>query len=254
MQLYDITIAANTTRQLDAPGSYFYYYAGSAGGADSTITLRGVSSGLRLILKPGQAFRLPQGNVETSWILTNYANTATIIGTVMVGDGDITDNRVTGSVEVVDGGKNRTNAGTAFSIAINTGTPVVGQYAHCGIWNPSGSGKNVIVERLIISASVASIITYGWATAFLGTQYTGGGSKKSGGAVSAGLNTSGNSATFLPTGFMYLGQIQVNANAPFDLVLKEPIIIQPNAGLAVASATGNNSVVLTAEYFEESTN
>jgi hypothetical protein len=252
MQLYDITITASQTRQLDARGNYFYYYAGSAGGADPTITLRGLSSGLRIVLKPGQAFRLPAGSSENSWVMTNYAGAATILGSVIVGNGEITDNRVTGSVEVVDGGKNRTNAGTAFSSAISSGAGVAAQYAHCGIWNPSGSGKNVIIERLIISTAAASVVQYGTATNYIGSLNGGASSKKSGGTASTGQASFGNSATNLPSGFSYMGILQINANVPFDLVLKEPIIVQPNAGFAVANATTNTSLTITTEFFEES--
>lgn len=251
MQLYDITIAANTTRQLDAPGSYFYYYAGSAGGADSTITLRGLSSGLRLILKPGQAFRLPQGQKETAWVMTNYANTATILGSVLVGDGDITDNRLTGTVEVVDGGKSRTLAGGAFSLASAPGA-VAGQYTHCGIWNQAGSGKNVIIEKFVVSSSVVGGINWGTATGYLGTLGVGSASKKSGAAVSAGLQTSGNSASAFPTGFAYLGLIQASANTPYIHELREPIVITPNNGFAIASGALATQLTMTIEFFEES--
>ena len=147
MQIYDFTVAANSQRQLDAPGTYFYYYSGSAGGADQTITLRGVSSGLRIVLKNGQSLRLPKGqNPETSWYIGNYANVATIVCTVIVGMGEIQDNRIQGSVEVVDGGKNRTLANLAFAGYAGV-LNVAAQMSQVLLWNPSTT-KNLVVESI----------------------------------------------------------------------------------------------------------
>lgn len=250
MQLYDITIAANTTRQLDAPGSYFYYYAGSAGGADSTITLRGISSGLRLILKPGQAFRLPDGNIETSWILTNYANTATIVGTVLVGDGDITDNRITGSVEVVDGNKNRVTAGNGF--AWRPTSIAATNKAHAQLWNPSGSGKNLIIDGIIITSTVAGGITIGTYNTQLST------------AAPSQVNNilSASAATSVATPLVQeiagvsftrvFGTLNVAANTSQAFDLKRPIVIQPNTGLIIISEANASTISGTVQFFEES--
>lgn len=249
MQLYDISIAPNVTRQLDAPGSYFYYYAGSAGGADSTITLRGVSSGLRLILKPGQAFRLPSGDVETSWILTNYANTATIIGTVLVGDGDITDNRVTGSVEVVDGEKARTLAGGMYSAAI-TGSPVAGQYPFVQLWNPAGSGKNLIVTQLSLNSTSDVGINVMFENAARPTDQTSYQllNKKSGSALGVGLVKVGNSATPGATA-MLTAFVKTNTVSPWPI--KGAVIVTPGYGLTAWASTLGTLITMNAEFFEE---
>ena len=251
MQLYDITIATNTTRQLDAPGSYFYYYSGSAGGADSTITLRGVSSGLRLILKPGQAFRLPTGDVETSWILTNYANTSTIIGTVMVGDGDITDNRVTGSVEVIDGGKNRTLAKTAFMMKMWS-APVTAQYSHWQLWNPINSGKNLFVEKFFVSSSTGSVATmqFGEMTAQIATLDTTPKTKNFGsGASSVAQGRVEQNISLISVG--QLGELNVGANQTFAYEFKEPIMVPPATGFGCRCSNLNTSIMMSAEFFEE---
>ena len=254
MQLYDITIAANTTRQLDAPGSYFYYYAGSAGGADSTITLRGISSGLRLILKPGQAFRLPKGDVETSWILTNYANTATIVGTVLVGDGDITDNRVTGSVEVVDGGKNRTSSGSAHIATFNVG-PFASAWSVGMLWNPTNSGKNIFVKTLSFSHSVTASYGAQLATA-LGTGLTQTNmiAPKRNGATSVAQTYVSNSTYAVQWTAPYGSYATANlaANNIDKTVFQEPILLQPGSGLVVFSTVNNIQQLFTEEFFEES--
>lgn len=249
MQLYDITIAPNTTRQLDAPGSYFYYYTGNAGGADSTITMRGLSSGLRIVLKPGQAFRLPRGESETSWVLTNFSNTATILGTVIVGDGDITDNRITGSVEVIDGGKARTFSNSAFMSLLTLGA-TVGQISHLQIFNPIASGKNVIIESLIFnSVSAAAILLRGYATPLTGL-YGNGKSKKIGAPDSAAELRTQHNAAILPTSNSLFG-IDLAASATLERKLSEPIILLPGNGLVIVPTSANVGLNANTEWYEE---
>lgn len=249
MQLYDITIAANTTRQLDAPGSYFYYYAGSAGGADSTITLRGLSSGLRLILKPGQAFRLPTGQKETAWVMTNYANTATIIGSVLVGDGDVTDNRVTGSVEVVDGGKNRTLAKTAFMVG-GSRLGVAAQYTFLQLWNQAGSGKNVIIESMNLSSSAASGLWVFGDTSTRPNLLSNPVSKLINSGVSSVASLKYENSATAPATPMFT--ISVAASATQQIKFNEPIIIPPGTGLSAMNTGFSADLLATFEFFEES--
>lgn len=249
MQLYDITIAANTTRQLDAPGSYFYYYSGSAGGADSTITLRGLSSGLRLILKPGQAFRLPQGQKETAWVMTNYANTSTIIGSVLVGDGDVTDNRITGSVEVIDGGKNRTLANSAFMFPFAR-TSTVGNYPLLQLRNPVASGKNVFIKSMTVTLNAAGFVQMGFGGSDLGTANGVAVSKNiSSGASSAIAGYWLDSATINPGNF--LGFLRVAANTSFNMKFDEPIAMTPNTKLTICGSATNTDMGGFFEYIEE---
>ena len=101
MQEYDLNISNNTTRQLDARGNYFYYKIGSAGGSEAKISIKGIASGLRVTLLPGQAQRLEPGKEETSWLIENKAGVP-INGIVAIGNGEFTDNRITGDVSVYD--------------------------------------------------------------------------------------------------------------------------------------------------------
>lgn len=100
MQFYDINIAPSDAREIQVQGDYVYYLSGSAGGADSTITLRDVSGSDTVLLKPGQAYRLGTGGRNVRWIVGNYAGTGTIVGLLLMGEGEFSDNRISGSVEV----------------------------------------------------------------------------------------------------------------------------------------------------------
>jgi hypothetical protein len=252
MQDYDITVAVGASRQLDAQGEYFYYNAGSAGGADPTIKLRGLSSGLTIKLKPGQGFRLPAGEKETSWVITNFAGAATIIGFVTVGDGDITDNRITGSVEVVDGGKNRTNANIAY---FTTGylSAVAGQYTNLQLWNPSGSGRNVIVEGINYASATTSFLILmadsSQLTANLGAQII---SKKIS-STSTSLTQVRKETSATPTAqFANMMYMNITANTTNFFKPTEPLIIVPNSGLRIQNNTLNAELSVGFEFYEES--
>lgn len=252
MQLYDITIAANTSRRLDAPGTYFYYYTGSAAGQDASITLQGVSSGLRINLKAGQAMRLPKGSpVETSWLIGNAANAATIYGTVIVGSGEITDNRITGSVEMIDGGKSRTYANQAFLAAFGCGN-VAAQQPYVQLLNPAASGKNVILESLAFSSGAAGVVWGGIYSVALTTDngVSAAYSKNGAGTVAsvAHVRTANNAAQLFAASMI---KLFLAASANQIINLREPIILPPGVGFAVTNATLNSDLTCTFEYYEE---
>lgn len=156
MQLLDFTLAVNTTRPIEAPGTYIYYYSGVASGSDPTITIKEDTGASTINLKPGQAYRLPDGSrPATRWYVTNFANTGTIIGTVVIGSGEITDNRVTGDVNVTDSTKGRVEANNSFATTVYCG-PVAGQFSHSIIWNPVASTKKIAARLMSIYSGTAS--------------------------------------------------------------------------------------------------
>ena len=252
MQIYDFTVAPNNQRQLDAPGTYFYYYSGSAGGADQTITLRGVSSGLRIVLKNGQSLRLPKDQApETSWYIGNYANAATIVGTVIVGNGEIQDNRIQGDVSIIDGGKSRSLASSAFMGATAAGA-VAAQFAGIQLWNPAATGKNIVLEKFSVSSGTAMIFNMGQNAAAMASLITNSGPKLLGSAVAnIGVIRNGNNVASVIT--KILAANYVAANASMDYNLREPVVIPPGFGFVVEGSVVNTGITATFEWFEEST-
>lgn len=246
MQIFDITIAANQARQLEAAGTYFYFYAGSAGGADSTILLKEDAKGTTIQLKPGQAFRLPAGSRQaTRWSIQNFANAATITGQVVIGDGEITDNRVTGVVEVVDGELQKSKAGIAFVTAWGPNA-VGGQYAIIELWNPAGSGRRCIVSDLQFSASSAAAYALVRSSAMVSAT-VGAPSKSNLGGVSQTKCNGYNSATF-PIGPILEQCIAAQA---IQRAFKQPYIIEPNSGLAFFNSSIGLNLYGSVQFTEE---
>lgn len=247
MQIFDITIAANQARQLEAPGTYFYFYSGSAGGADSTIVLKEDAKGTTVQLKPGQAFRLPAGSRQaTRWSIQNFANAGTITGLVVIGDGEITDNRVTGVVEVVDGELQKSKAGQAFSFGVGLG-PIAANFCVLELWNPAGSGKRGILSDVLFSSGVASVYAL-QRTAALAFAAASAPSKSSGGAGSV-LRVGGSQVGAVAG--TNLEQILTSANLPLPRLFKQPYTVEPGTGILVACNQVNVSMYATIQFTEE---
>lgn len=246
MQYYDITIPAGGARVLNAPGTMMRYYSGAAGGADETIIVRPNTGAGGVLLKPGQTVRLP-AKTDT-WTIQNFANAATITGRVVVGLGSFEDDRITGEVSVIDGAAARSKAGIAYW-ATDLSGPVAGQYSHVQLWNPAGSGKNVIVSEMGFSCSVAGVVnlrSYNAALTTLGNVQA---PKMVGGPASVAQARDQTNASILGG---TIASFEVAALSTFSQKLIDPIILPPGQGLVVVGTTVNIVVRASWQYYEES--
>lgn len=250
MQIYDITIAPNNVQEVASQGRYIYYYNGSAGGADASITVKHDMSGTAIVLKPGQAFRLDDKERGGGrWLIGNYANTAPILGRIVVGNGRIDDNTVTGSVEVVDGGKNRTKAGQSF-VSLTNLTGVASQYCFMGLYNPAGSGKVAVVSGISVSCTAAAIIYVAYGAGVLSGTNNPPTNKNIGNQVAGvAVGVSGTQGT--GGGSQNLFAVAVQASQSFDIPIKEPIVLQPGNFVQVLNTISGAGLGANVQYYEE---
>lgn len=252
MQYYDISVAANGQQDVQAPGSYLYYLNGSAGGADNTIVVKLGMGGTKVLLKPGQSVRLPADAKDIAdWVISNYANSATIIGQVLIGRGEFTDSTISGSVQVIDGGKARTLGGGAM-LSYVIKPAVAAQYGRVQLWNPVGSGRRLNVESLLVNSGNSVISAYGLISAgVLATLSQAGVSKLSGGAASvASLYTDSNGAAPPQVGALFTASLVAGATLPIKFA--EPIVLMPGSGLHLWGTVPNADLGATFEWYEES--
>jgi hypothetical protein len=252
MQVFDININPGAVRLIDIRAGYIYFLNGSAGGADSTIVFQPDSGGETVYLKPGQAYKMSPGVVGTRWSLRNLKGEAPIVGQVLLGEGDFFDNRISGSVEIIDGGKARTLAGLSFMGAVAL-AGAASMQAHVQLWNPPGSVKNIIVESIYIGSSGAATIDFGPSSAPLSTLF---GlptvSKKFTAMAPSSVTecrTQNNAGLLLGNAF---ANVMVSASLTAVVALKEPIVIAPGRGLLVQNEMNGMTLSATFEYFEES--
>jgi hypothetical protein len=255
MQIFDITVPANSTFVVHAPGHYFKYMSGSNGGGDATLVITpGMMGGTKVNLAPGQAYRHPASKpTPDSWTLANYSNTATIVGKVVVGDGQIDDPTIAGTVQVVDGGKFRTLSGSAYT-AFGFAGGVAAQYSRVQLWNPAGSGKRVVLERLwpYSDNTGAQAMHIKFSSAPLTAMVQVGVQKLAPGASGAAAVYADSSAT--PSS-VYGGAILMACGQPAStnamLQIDEPYVLPPGTGVVLYSVFAAINLGGTFEWYEE---
>jgi len=250
LQYTDINIPINKVQPVGIPGRFVYYLAGSAGGLDQTIKIRSGNTGGSTLLKPGQAFRLAEGDktVDTFYV-ENYANAATIVGTLVIGDGEFSDNRISGSVEVIDGGKARTLANiTCVAIASQGG--VAGQNSMVQLWNPAGSSKNLIMKQVVSVSQTSQGFYHLDYNVALTTLLAGPRPKKLGAGYTGPAQIRGQNNAAI------LGAAMLLTNGPTSVSNKfrpdEPFVIPPGWGYIVAAQALAADVSANFEWYEES--
>jgi hypothetical protein len=233
---------------VESRGSFVYYESGSAGGADSSIKVQMPGSGGgELILKVGQGFKL---NTDFDrLVISNNLAQGNILGNLVIADGTFSDHRVVGTVEVIDGGKNRTLSGAAFIIAMYQG-PVAAQYSAVQLFNPATSKKNTVIEKMYVSSATAQFLKIGSNMVANAAPAGNAPAKKIGGAQSLAQYIV-SSAVGAPAGFAFLVQIQVQASQALVIEFREPIILPPGYGLNVIGGAVNTDVNASIEFYED---
>lgn len=243
-RVYDFSLAANGAFQLPVTGSFFRIMSLSVNGA--AIEVQGDTFGNIYPLFVGQGMKNQKFGALN---LVNRSGNA-VSGTLLVSDGELVDDRITGFVEVVDGGKNRTLSGVAF-LAYANAIAVAANYTVNQLWNPIGSGKNLVVEKITVSVSTAQAIGI-MSNSLAMTSLTGfAGNKKTGGAVSVSQirydnipGAPGGAPVNYQTSFL-------GVNSPFVIQPSEPIIITPGFGLICQGQTVANINPTSFEFYED---
>lgn len=236
---YDFNLAPGSSQTLDVKGRFFKYKNGTG-----LIRVR-TSLGGAVDLLPGQGIE----NVDFTGLTITDRSGANNIGAILAGDFDFRDDRITGSVEVIDGGKNRVNAGSAFSWgAAPSGQP--GLINHIQLWNPADSGKNVIVSQLILATSAFDIVALQVTSQMLSTDNGAIGNKKSGGALSKARSLSQRDAAVLVSGSSQ-GFAVCNGSSSNTFKPTEPYVLGPGYGLVIRNSTAAVGLFVTVEHYEE---
>lgn len=247
MQTYPLNIAAvvGDTQVFAAPGAlYLRYVVGAAGGADAAILVR---------TKEGQAYLAPGDDLTrkdppNDWRITANTPGTGISGKLTIGDGKSVAASVAGVVQVVDGGKARTLSGASYW-GFGGVAGVGGQYAGVELYNPAGSGKNLLVAQVELASGIAQYF-YLWNAA---AQMAGAagtvGNKKLGGPASVGVTRTTNAAA--ASGAASFGQFAIQAMSTCTLKFSDPLVIPPGYSVRVWSAALAADMVANFEYAEE---
>lgn len=242
IQSYDIQIAAGGTQILEVGAQIFDFL--SSGSAFDVIQVLPEFQQGNVSLKLGQGF--DAGKVVNRWFVKNPGTTA-INGTVVLSTAGFRNFRISGDVNVLDGGKSRTLTGAAFS-ASNYSNAVAAQYSRMQLWNPGTNTKRLIVEAVNVFAATASNLAMMSSNVALATLVQYGQPKMLGGAVSMAQLMSDTNAAGPGVG---LDSLAVVGGQSQNFVPHEPIIVPPGYGLLVWDNVANNSISGNFEWYEE---
>lgn len=236
-QFYPLALAANGTDAILAEGSYFRILSSSG-----AVQVRpdGGSSLSPLYAGQGQRREFKRLTVTD---VSGVANNVVII----VADDDFIDDRITGSVEVIDGGKSRVKTASSFIGGIYCGA-VAGNYSMVQLWNPAGSGKNLVLAQTEYSCKTLCGMYLAVHNAALTTLLGQPANKLTGAAAGVGVTRVQNNAALLGTSILYF---HVLASSPQILRLGDPMVITPGYGVQVMSDTLNVEVAASFEWYEE---
>lgn len=255
MQQFDVLVQPVGGFTVHGAGRYFKYLSGNNGGGDTSLVVTpGGQGGSKIVLQPGQAYRVADSKpTPDSWTLSNNVGGAAIAGKVVIGDGRIDDNSLQGVVQTVDGGKARTLANASFS-GYGGAPAVAAQYGQTQLWNPAGSGVRLVLESMTsLGASTTSAMIVTDSTAALATLVQAGLPKLLGGSQSVGQirNTTTASVVTANPSLFVIGAVGGAGMLQSSIKPVEPIVIPPGHGLQITGNTANNGMSCCFEWYEE---
>lgn len=232
---HDFTLAPNGTQTIDVAGRFFKYASGTG-----KIRVRATNGGY-IDLLPGQGVSNQSFTSLTVQDKTGLANA----GTILAGDFDFRDERISGQVEVIDGGKARAMMDrSAFGYCGSAAT--ASMFSHVQLYNPATSGVNVFVGQIMIGQALVSVNFARQDTPLANFIRNAQRKRLNAPASVVEMRMQQNASQLIQTTTM--GNIDPTIKL---LKLIEPIMIPPGSGLILVNAAVNDALGGTFEFFEE---
>lgn len=237
---FDFTMAGNGSQNIETAGRFVKYVSGIG-----KIRVR-FDKGGYIDLLPGQGCT----GLDFSRLTIEDRSGAGNVGVLLAGSFMFQDDRITGDVSIIDGGKNRAIANNAYMGNGTVGLSGVGNVAQTSLWNKS-SNKRLILETFTMSSTTAGGCGFGECTVALPTFVRAGKNKRTGGASSVAAETRTNTTTALVGLTESYGDLNIQANAQFTYVFREPVVIEPGFGFSVWHGNTNVDLRCFYEFFED---
>lgn len=238
-KFYDFTLTAGGSFNLNVAGSFFRIIS-----CTGVIEVQ-ADAGTLGPLNSGQGFR----NAPYTRLTLVDKSGSPNKGVVIVADSDFVDDRISGEVSVIDGGKSRTVAGSTFMSGFYSAA-VAGQLSYVGCFNAAGSGRNVFVEQVQTSLLTAGNgIYFRRLNAVTGVLVNAMKAKNQAAADSAVSSLyNGANAALLGTSLTFQ---HVTAGLPNILKFSEPVMLPPGYGLYAQGGAVNVELAAVFECYEE---
>jgi hypothetical protein len=246
IQSQDLTIAAGASQLVQIAGQVVDFL--TSGSAFDTIEVRPDFMQGSAVLKQGQGFDF--GAQFTQLLVINKGANA-LAGTLIISTAGFRNFRISGDVNVLDGGKSRTQLNSAFSTTSSV-SAVAAKYPCGQLWNPAGNTKRLIVESMEVGSSVAGGVNIVINQAMLTTDATAThmGCKLAGGVAQSAQIRVDNVAAFpAQTQWMFNSYIQASTGKLWTP--KEPLVILPGWGVTAYTNQANGDILANFEWYEE---
>jgi hypothetical protein len=242
-KIYPLTIAPNASFTLQVVGDMFKVL--SASGA---FEVTGDTFGSMGAIQPGQGLDNTPFQRLTFRDTSGGSNTLS----VLVAGTDFIDDRITGEVSVIDGGKARTLAGLSFMASVNINNAAT-KFSTFYLYNFHNS-RTTFVTSLLIGSAVAQPIYVCYGSGAPTSPPVGAGASMVPKDIG---NASGSSSLFYevqnaaaPTTSI-IAAIIVPANLMQLVKFEEPIAIRGTRWMAVTTSTLDSSLQVVAQAWEE---
>jgi hypothetical protein len=218
--------------------------------ATGSFTVTGDTFGSLGSLLPGQGL---DQNPFRRLIFTDTSGGANTLQVLVAGSNFI-DDRITGTVEVIDAAANRTLSGQGFSVQSQVAA-AVGFFSNAMLIN-SSTDKRIRIDRMMVSADAVGLIAAGVAGNPGGFTFNMAGANK----LAAGASASGNSGFHIRNNSAVdhlagATKLQFSAYAPantaIDVRFTYPVVLTPGYALIVRPGNFNVSLNVWAEFVEE---
>lgn len=246
---YDFTLGAavGAAQRFDVMGSRFRIMD-----ADYPLSVK-TDAGDQYVIQAGQGFTMPEGKRFREIYIANTVALANG-GTLLIGDSQLDDARITGEVYVIDQSYAKTMAGLQYFQGVQQAA-VVGQgsLVHMRL----GGARKAAVRLITIMSTVAGPIQLGTGVGG-GTLVAGGGpanSKLLVGMQSSALVTATPMAGTAPTvgevaGAAAIAQWAVSANVPVPIEFATPLVLTGSVVLWVGSMAMNRDLQVVFDFEE----
>lgn len=256
MAFFPFSVAVGGVVPMDVNASFIRYESVTAGADNPRIRVRGVN--LDEVLRPGQWFKVPR--VVEKFRIENYDGVASITGLLIYsGKGEeFGSGRVDGDVSVIDGARSVSVADKAFSGSYYQAGGAA-SYAAVQLWNPSNSGKRLVVWDYWAWCDSSS---YGQSVGRYLTQLA----SNNGVLVSHAFRASANASSVAQLRNEQLSALPAAADFkkisnPTQIsyteqlhVMKFPVIVFPGVGLTFIGDYVNKAIKIRVSFREEDDN
>lgn len=239
MKSYKVVLAPGEQIPINAVGDFVRVHT-----ANQVLKLE-TDTGTSVNIESGQDIRIPKFD---RLLITNTGSLADT-ATLLIGIGGFNDARISGVVEVINGGLIRSKNGIAYLSTGHSG-PLASEYSHVQLWNPAGSGVRLVVDSVTLNPGAACSMHLRSSSAALANMYTvtNPNSKAVGGVVSVSENRVQTNPAL--QGDLLVG-IRFNSSESYTIDFNDPMVLNGGTGLIAVSVLVNTETVMSAQFYEE---